>query len=53
MSNNKKFVIEANFIEDYFLRTPNKDMTESIDLCTDLYEMISPLILNFLGSEVF
>lgn len=33
---------EANFIKDYFFRTPNKDMTESIDLCTDLYEMISP-----------
>ena len=34
---------EANFIEDYFLRTPNEDMPESIDLCTDLYEMISPV----------
>jgi hypothetical protein len=34
---------EANFIKEYFLRTPNKDMTESIDLCTDLYEMISPV----------
>lgn len=37
---------EANFIKDYFLRTPNRDMTESIDLCTDLYEMISPVYYN-------
>ena len=34
---------EANFIKDYFLRVPNEDMPESIDLCTDLYEMISPV----------
>lgn len=34
---------EANFIKDYFLRIPNEDMAESIDLCTDLYEMISPV----------
>ena len=32
----------GNFQEDYLLRIPNKDMENSIDLCADVYDMISP-----------
>lgn len=32
----------GNFQEEYLLRVPNRDMEETIDLCADIYDMISP-----------
>lgn len=33
-----------NFNAEYLYRIPNKDMEESIDLCADMYDMISPTL---------
>jgi len=35
---------EGNYNEEYLLRVPNRDMEETIDLCADVYDMITPTL---------
>lgn len=35
-------IYQDSFKKEYFLRVPNKEMPEVIDLCADKYDMISP-----------
>ena len=44
-------IYKDSFKKDYLLRVPNREMLQSIDLCADKYDMISPVYYTVESNE--